>query len=301
MCAAPYCRRHGTRCSHAPPPAAGAPTPRRRCRPSRSRWRPCPGCARRKARAHDAGGDAGRELGPRRLRTPDARRAPGRRPRTQAPFGLSGGAGAAGAQLEAVKAQAIAFVSQRAGVELTLRSPSSAATRRRQGRRGAGRQRERQLPINQARRALHRQREAQRRLEDRDRARGLPLPQIQLTGSASGLRWLTATGHGGGGRRVLRGLPVLPGRGGALPQGLRRLPRAAADPAGPTHVTTPSASSPTSTSSGASALGTRAAGDHLAVDDTAPTRPSPTRADRTSSAPGRRASTEPGPAAPIGT
>ncbi|HEX5927676.1 MAG TPA: N,N-dimethylformamidase beta subunit family domain-containing protein [Baekduia sp.] len=35
-------------------------------------------------------------------------------------FGLSGGAGAAGAQLDAVKAQAIAFVGQRAGVELTL-------------------------------------------------------------------------------------------------------------------------------------------------------------------------------------
>jgi N,N-dimethylformamidase beta subunit-like protein len=35
-------------------------------------------------------------------------------------FGLSGRAGAAGAQLDAVKAKAIAFVSQRAGVELTL-------------------------------------------------------------------------------------------------------------------------------------------------------------------------------------
>ena len=50
--------------------------------------------------------------------TPGARRAVDRVLRRA--FGLSGGAGAAGAQLEAVKAQAIAFVSQRAGVELTL-------------------------------------------------------------------------------------------------------------------------------------------------------------------------------------
>ena len=81
--------------------------------------------AARRARAEgpeglDPGGHARHQLGPRQLRPPHAGRAPGLRQGRAARFRPLARGPAAGAQLNAVKDQAIAFVGQRAGVQLTL-------------------------------------------------------------------------------------------------------------------------------------------------------------------------------------
>ena len=104
-------------------------------------------------------------------------------------------------------------------------------------RRRARRRRGRQLSLRQAPGALHHQRPQRRRLEDRHRPRGLPLP----ADPAHRPRQRPAVARrrprvAGRGQRVLRGLPVLAGRRCPLPQGLRGLRRAAADAAGQSHL-----------------------------------------------------------------
>ena len=108
---------HGTRCWPASPPAAAAPTRRRRSRPSRWPSPRCPACAcrrARRARSPRARSPSSWVLANYGRLTPGVRQAFDKAVRRA--FGLSGHPAAGGAKLDAIKAQAVAFVGQQAGV-----------------------------------------------------------------------------------------------------------------------------------------------------------------------------------------
>ena len=225
--------------------------------------------------------------------TPGARQAVDRVLRRA--FGLSGGAAAAGAQLDAVKAQAIAFVGQRAGVELTLPVtivrgyPSSARGAAALGVDASGSYRS----TKPAARCIISVRRggASKTVIAHEVFHCL---QIQLTGSASGLQsldgdraWLGEGSASYAGCLFSQdgAAPYRKAYAGYLEQPLTPLGGRTYDAVGFfAHLD----------QGGAGALGTRAArrSPRPSMAARLPGR-SPTRAERTSSALGRRASTEP--------